>query len=132
MELVNVKKVDLNKLSFGELQKEVRKLSEAKEVVKVPRGLSYCIVRTYSAGVFAGLFDRKTRGREGTVFDAIRIFYWDGAASLSQLANEGVKKPENCKFAQAVSEVDLKEIVEVIPCTKKAEENIKGVKTWEK
>ena len=127
-----MKKVDLNKLSFGELQKEVRKLSEAKEVVKVPKGLSYCIVRTYSAGVFAGLFDRKTRGREGTVFDAIRIFYWDGAASLSQLANEGVKKPENCKFAQAVSEVDLKEIVEVIPCTKKAEENIKGVKTWEK
>jgi len=130
-----MKGIDLNKLSFEELKKEVDNLEKQTITIKQKmenKGLSYCIVRTYSAGVFAGLYDRKTKGKEGTVFDARRIWYWDGAASLSQLANEGVKKPENCKFAQVVNEVDLKEIVEVIPCTVKAEKCIKGVEVWEK
>ena len=96
------------------------------------KGKEYCIVRTYSAGVFAGFFDRRTKGKEATIFNARRIWYWDGAASLSQLANEGVKKPENCKFSQVVQETDLKEIVEVIPCTKKAKENIESVAIWQK
>jgi len=95
-------------------------------------GLEYCIVRTYSAGVFAGYFDRKVKGKEGTVFSARRIWYWDGANSLSQLANEGVKNPETCKFAQIVSEIDLREIIEVLPCTEKARLNIGEVKVWEK
>lgn len=92
----------------------------------------YCIVRTYSAGVFAGLFDRKKPGREGTVYKARRIWYWDGAASLSQLAMEGTKNPGSCKFAMEVPEVDLKEIIEVIPCTELARANIAGVPNWVK
>ena len=130
MEVMNMKK-DLNKLTFEQLEKEVVSLKNKVETVDKPKGLSYCVVRTYSAGVFTGLFDRKNKCKEGTVFNARRIFYWDGAASLSQLANEGVKKPQNCKFAQEVKEVDLREIIEVIPCTKIAEENIKSVKIWE-
>lgn len=123
---------DLNKLSFSELQKEVGKLDRQKKNIKVPKGMEYCIVRTYSAGVFAGNFDRKIKGKEGTVYNARRIFYWDGAASLSQMANQGVNKPENCKFAQEVKEVDLREIIEVIPCTEEAKKNIQQVKIWEK
>lgn len=96
------------------------------------KGKEYCIVRTYSAGVFAGYYNRKTKGKEGTVFNARRIWYWDGANSLSQLANDGTKAPKNCKFAQEVAEVDLKEIIEVIPCTKKAKDSIQGVFVWEK
>ena len=129
---VNKMKKDLNKLSFSELQKEVDKLAKVKEEIRKPKGLTYCIVRTFSAGVFAGDFDRKTKGKEGTVYNARRIWYWAGAASLSQLSNDGVKKPDDCKFAQIVKEVDLKEIIEVIPCTTKAEENIKGVGVWQK
>ena len=102
------------------------------EIKKENKGKTYCIVRTYSAGVFAGLFDRNIKGKEGTVFNARRIFYWDGACSLSQLANEGTKKPDECKFAQEVAEVDLKEIIEVIPTTETARKNIADVKVWEK
>lgn len=126
----NMKK-DLNELTVEELKKELDKLDKTKQTV-VNKGKEYCVVRTYSAGVFAGIFDRKTKGQEGTVYNARRIWYWDGAASLSQLANEGVNKPENCKFAQEVAEVDLKEIIEIIPCTKKARENIQGVAVWQK
>lgn len=127
-----INSIDLNKLSFQELKKEVENLSTKKSNIKRIKGTTYCIIRTYSAGVFAGLIDRNFKGKEKTIYDSRRIHYWDGAASLSQLANEGTKKPSNCRFAQVVEETDLKEIIEVIPCTKKAEENIKSVPVWEK
>lgn len=105
----------------------------SEKLTKAPslKGKEYCIIRTYSAGVFAGFYNRKIKGKEGTIYNSRRIWSWQGAASLSQMANEGVKKPDECKFAQVVSEVDLKEIIEVIPCSKKAKEIIEGVSVWE-
>jgi len=91
----------------------------------------YVIVRTYSAGVFAGnLVSRK--GQEVVLNNARRIWYWDGAASLSQLAMEGTSKPENCKFPCEVEIVELLQAIEIIYCTKKAEESIKSVPIWKK
>jgi len=89
----------------------------------------YVIVRTYSAGVFAGTLDKR-EGKEVTLSNARRIWYWDGAASLSQLAMEGTSKPENCKFPIAVEKVILTEAIEILKCTEKAKKSIKGVKTW--
>lgn len=59
--------------------------------------MKYVIVRTYSAGVFAGELESRT-GQEVVLRNARRIWYWSGAASLSQLAMEGTKDPANCKF----------------------------------
>ena len=97
---------------------------------KNKKGMEYCIVRTHSAGVFAGWFDRKIKGQEGTVYDARRLWYWDGANSLSELATNGVTKPKNCKFPVEVAEVDLKQIIEVLPCTNKAKDSIAAVPVW--
>lgn len=47
-----------------------------------------CMVRTYSAGVFLGTVAARD-GKEVTLTNARRIWYWDGAATLSQLATEG-------------------------------------------
>ncbi len=94
-------------------------------------GMKFVIVRTYSAGVFAGYLANR-KGREGTIKQAIRLWYWDGAASLSQLAMEGVKNPENCKFAMPVDSIDLTEIIEVIDTTKKAQNNITSIESWKK
>ena len=99
---------------------------------KSKAGKEYCIIRTYSAGVFAGWYDRNTKGKEGRVMEARRLWYWDGANSLSQLAVDGTNKPDECKFPIAVSEIDLKEIIEILPCTQKAKESIEGVPIWEK
>lgn len=41
-------------------------------------------------------------GQEVTLHNARRIWYWDGAASLSQLAKDGALKPDNCKFTVTV------------------------------
>jgi hypothetical protein len=88
-----------------------------------------CVVRTYSAGVFYGLVE-KLNGKEALVKDARRLWYWSGAASLSQLANEGVTKPEECKFPAKVPSVFLSEVVEVLPVRADALKNLDAVPVW--
>jgi len=94
-------------------------------------GLEYGIVRTYSAGVFAG-YIKSRAGREVELVNARRLWYWDGAASLSQLAVDGTSKPDNCKFPCEVLSVLLLEAIEIIPCTEVSRLSIKGVKVWKK
>src|SRR3990167_7795530 len=90
-------------------------------------GMDYCIVRTYSAGVFAGYLDPTSRskdGKRGIVKQARRLWYWKGAASLSQLSQDGVKNTDECKFPVEIPEVELTEIIEVLKCTVEAQESI--------
>jgi hypothetical protein len=91
----------------------------------------YVIVRTYSAGVFAGNLENR-EGKEAVLTDARRLWYWDGAASLSQLAVDGTKTPENCKFPVAVPRVTLTEAIEIIETTETGEKSIRGVPLWKK
>ena len=90
-----------------------------------------CIVRTYSAGVFLGTI-KERNGKEVLLENARRIWYWDGAATLSQLANEGTNKPQNCKFPASVLEVLLTEAIEIIPATEAAIASIAAVTVWKK
>lgn len=90
---------------------------------------NYVIVRTYSAGVFAGNL-KKRKGQEVVLTNARRIWYWTGAASLSQLANEGTKSPGTCKFPAPVKEVTLLQAIEILAVTPAAEKSIKGVPEW--
>jgi len=100
-------------------------------VTKTPKkdGMKYVIVRTYSAGVHAGYL-KSRKGKEVTLVNSRRLWYWKGAASLSQLAMEGVKYPEECKFPIEVDSLDLIEAIEVIDCTEKARKSIKEVPVW--
>jgi hypothetical protein len=91
--------------------------------------MDYCIVRTYSAGVFAGYVEKR-EGKEVTMRHARRIWYWEGAASLSQLATDGTSKPDKCKFPCAVSKIELTEVIEVLSCTEKARQSIEKVPVW--
>ena len=89
------------------------------------------MVRTYSAGVFFGdIVSRK--GKEVEMRNARRIWYWSGAASLSQLATEGTSDPVNCKFPCCVAEIVLTDAVEIITCTDAACTSIDGVAIWKK
>src|SRR5512135_1723139 len=74
-------------------------------------GLKYCIVRTYSAGVFAGYLESRT-GQEVVLRNARRLWYWEGAASLSQMAEEGKSKHNSCKFPQEVDRIELLQAIE--------------------
>lgn len=89
----------------------------------------YVIVRTSSAGVFAGELESKN-GQEVVLRNARRIWYWAGAASLSQLAMEGTKKPAECKFPCEVDRVELLQAIEILDVTEVAKQSIKGVAPW--
>ena len=89
----------------------------------------YYIVRTYTAGVFAGEIIEKEDQRV-VMKNARRLWYWSGAASLSQLAMEGVKNPNECKFPCEINKVELFQVIEILDCTDIAKESIKSVKIW--
>lgn len=89
----------------------------------------YVIVRTYSAGVFAGEIESKN-GKEVVLTNARRLWYWSGAASLSQMAVAGTSKPEDCKFPVAVPRVELLEAIEILDVTEAARKSIESVPEW--
>jgi hypothetical protein len=92
-------------------------------------GLKYAIVRTYSAGVFAGYIESQN-GQEVTMVKARRLWQWSGAASLSQLAMEGTSKPESCKFPCEVYRVQLMQVIEILDATSKCKKSIDSVAIW--
>lgn len=94
-------------------------------------GMEYVMVRSDRAGVSCGYLKEKN-GNEVTLVDARRIWYWDGAASLSQLSQEGTTKPENCKFPCIEKEKTIIGVIEIISMTEKAKKSIEGVPLWKK
>lgn len=99
------------------------------ETLPVVKG-EYYIVRTHSAGVFAGYMATPPDGKIVTLQKARRLWYWKGAATLSQLAMEGVKNVSECKFPCEVATVTLTEAIEILACTKAAIKSIASVPTW--
>ena len=92
--------------------------------------MKHVVIRSKSAGVFVGEIESKD-GQEVVLKNARRLWFWSGASSLSQLSQEGVKYPENCKFPREVPEITIFEVIEIIPMTDKAVKSIKAVPVWE-
>lgn len=87
------------------------------------------IVRCDRAGVFYGEIEGR-QGQEVKMRNARCLWYWEGAATLLQLAAEGVKYPKQCKFTMTVDSLVVLDAIEIIPCTAEAIENIEGVEEW--
>ena len=89
------------------------------------------VVRAHGAGVFYGTLN-EVENNTVELTSCRRLWYWDGAASLSQLAAEGVKKPDNCKFTVSVDSIVVLNVIEIIPATAEAQTSIENVKVWKK
>ena len=98
---------------------------------KQSNSCDYSIVRTYSAGVFFGIIESR-EGREAVIRDARRIWSWEGAASLSQLAVDGTSKPTECRFPCEVDKIIVIEVIEILSMTEKALASLKSVPVWSK
>ena len=92
----------------------------------------YVIVRTYSMGVYAGELDPSSTETKKVLLNARLIWYWSGAASLSQLAIDGTSKPTDCRFPAPVSRVELTspQGFAVIDVTDEARKSIESVPVW--
>jgi hypothetical protein len=103
----------------------VRKDSVSKQAEQT-NGMTYCVIRTYSAGVHVG-YVKKHEGQEVTLINSRRLWRWSGAASLSQVATEGC---ESEKFAVVLPEIILTDAIEIIPCSQKAKEVLGEIPEW--
>lgn len=90
----------------------------------------YVIVRTYSAGAFAGELVSRD-GKEVELTNARRLWYWAGAGSLSELAQTGTRKPGSCKFPVAVDRIVLTEAIEIIDVSEAGRKSIEDVPVWQ-
>ena len=92
---------------------------------------NYVIVRADRAGVFFGNLVNK-EGSEVTLNECRKLFYWDGAAAVEQIALDGILESEvkKCKFTVTVENATILGAIQIIPCTDKAIKSIKSVPVW--
>lgn len=77
---------------------------------------TFVLIRTYSAGVhFGTLVSRE--GQEVHLKNARRLWSWNGALSLSEVAAKGIDI-KNSKVSVPVEEIILTQAVEIIPISK--------------
>ena len=90
----------------------------------------YVIIRTYSAGVHAGVLDEKC-GNEVVLKSARRLdhFYCASGDSLSAVATVGIQS-EKGRISAIVNRIWL-EAIEIIPTTDKAMETITKAPIYE-
>ena len=107
------------------------RIEEIKEKEKNQMEKQKYIVRCDRAGVFYGEIEERN-GREIKMRNVRNIWYWDGAATLLQLATEGTTEPDNCKFTMTIDSLVVLDAIEIIPCTDKAIKSIEAVKEWKR
>lgn len=89
------------------------------------------IVRGDRSGVFFGTLAERT-GREVKLTNCRRLWFWAGAASISQLAAEGTMCPNQCKFTMYVDEIEILDAIEIISCSDRSIKSIEGVDVWKR
>jgi hypothetical protein len=93
------------------------------------------IIRADRAGVFYGtLAEVESNGDKLQVelTDLRRLWYWNGACSLTQLAEEGTKSPNECNFTMRQASAVIIGVIEILPCTESACKSIEAVEEWKK
>lgn len=89
------------------------------------------VIRGDRSGVFFGKIKERKSDCKNIVFKNIRrLWKWDGAASISQIAESGVTIPNRCKFTVVVDELELTDVIELITCKADAVKNIQEVDVW--
>ena len=89
------------------------------------------IFRGDRSGVFFGtLLERN--GQEVKIGECRRIWYWEGACSISEIAKVGTTRPYDCKFTVVVNELTILDCIEIIKCTDKAIKVLENVPEWKK
>ena len=89
----------------------------------------YVIVRGARSGVFFGRLASRN-GQDVALCNVRKLWYWSGAAAVEQLAMDGVKNPDKCKFTVTVDSMVITDAIQIIPCTEEAVTCIREIKAW--
>ena len=95
----------------------------------------HVIIRSYGAGVFFGILNEVEKCEDKYTVELLqcrRLWYWDGACSITQLAVEGTKEPGNCQFTITEPSIVVSSVMEIHECTDEAVDIIKNVAEWKR
>ena len=84
------------------------------------------IIRSKDSGVHYGIFSSRI-GRVVELVNSRRIWTWDGAFTLSELAVHGTARPNNCEFSIEVPEIEVLDTCEIIKMTPTAIDSLNNV-----
>jgi hypothetical protein len=104
---------------------------EINPFAKQLEGLDYCIIRGDKSGVFIG-YVKSRKDKEIELLNSRNIFYWDGAAGISQLAEFGTSKPENCKLTVIVKRRIILDAIQIDFVTEKSKLILDSIRPWQK
>lgn len=127
---IKIGQIDLADLS-AEKEKELFDALKTRLEERENAESQYSIIRSDRAGAFFAII-KSLAGSNTVVLDHCRrLYYWKGACSLSQMAIDGTDDP-GCQFSVETFNHTIMGVIEIIQCTKKAENKIKSVKDWAK
>lgn len=113
----------INGVEYAPVQKMAEKTTGEKLV----------LIRSYGSGVHFGVLASKRdcpQGLEVTLTNSRRVHYWVGAASLSQMATEGIANAADSRVTVVVSEITISNVIEIIPLTDTAFVNLSNQPVW--
>ena len=98
--------------------------------MKIEKGQHY-IVRANGAGVFFGEID-EVNGQTVEMRNARKLWSWEGANAVEELAVHGTTRAADCRFTVFVEEMTIFNAVQILKCTKEAVKSINEVAVWSK
>lgn len=88
------------------------------------------LIRSYAAGVHFGTLQSEVftpAGKVVVLSDSRRIHYWEGAASLSQVANDGIRTG---RVTMVLPAIEIVNVIETIPLSEGAIKNLESQPIW--
>lgn len=87
------------------------------------------LVRGVQSGAYFGELVSQDK-QEVEMKNVRNLWKWVGANTLLDLAENGAREVNNCRFSNMVDSIVLTDICEIIPCSDKAIKNIEEVSEW--
>lgn len=88
------------------------------------------LIRSYASGVHFGTLESEkftSSGKVVVLSNSRRIHYWEGAASLSQMALNGIR---DGRVAMALPTIEVVNVIETIPLSAEAIANLENQPIW--
>lgn len=111
--------INIDDLTIGQARELAKQFSQNGN--EHPSIGLYCVIRSYAAGVHAGIVVSVTdslSGREVELADTRRIWSWQGALSCTEIAQTGIT---GGKLSVIAPTNFVNQVIEIIPCTEAAE-----------
>lgn len=127
----NGRLVEVYQRIFGQFCDSMLKQENINHKEEINMENKYYIIRGDRSGVFFGQIAGRN-GREVELRNVRKLWYWDGACAVEQLAVDGVTNLSNCKFTVVVPGMVVTDAIQILPCSDKATKILGEVKVWKR